>query len=236
VRFVGAPKAPAQRQVALPPKPPPFPQVLRPAASLLALQAGETAILPVVWSNWCVPGARKAKGPLIPPKKVRVTLPGDRGALDVQYNAVTACARPGAPSTIGVRPFQPSPLSSRRPWTTTPLSARVLTLDGAPGPLDATRGRVLRYSVLLRNPSTGTVDFQRCPLVAQMLAPSGTVQAHQLNCSDAHPVKAGESIRFEMRLRVPAKAPLGVNGLFWELDPVGAQGPETVTRVVVRAP
>jgi hypothetical protein len=36
-----------------------------------------------------------------------------------------------------------------------------------------------------------------------------------------------------MRIRVPARAPLGANGLFWELDPLGAQSPEAVARVIV---
>ena len=113
--------------------------------------------------------------------------------------------------------------------------ARVLTLLGAAGRLHAVRGRVLRYSVLLRNRSRATLRFRTCPLVAQMLAPSGSVEAHQLNCGAAHPLPPGGSARFEMRLQVPSNAPLGVNGLFWELDPIGAQSPETVTRVVVRA-
>ncbi len=41
------------------------------------------------------------------------------------------------------------------------------------------------------------------------------------------------SLRFEMRIQVPADAPAEANGLFWELDPTGAQGPQAVSRLVV---
>jgi Domain of unknown function (DUF4232) len=236
VRFVGAPREPQQRQAQLPATQPQFPQVLRPAASLLALQPGDAATLTVDWRNWCVPGARRAKGPLVPPRAVRITLPGARGSLDVTYNAVAPCEEPAAPSTIGVRPFQPAGLAPTDPWTRLAVSARALTLAGGPGPLHAVRGGVLEYSVLLRNESRGTLRFSRCPLVAEMLAPDGAIEAHPLNCARAHPVRPGEAIRFEMRLRVPQTAPLGVNGLFWDLDPLGAQGPEAVARVVVGKP
>jgi len=36
-----------------------------------------------------------------------------------------------------------------------------------------------------------------------------------------------------MRIQVPEDAPAGNNGLFWELDPTGAQGPEAVSGLVV---
>jgi hypothetical protein len=233
VRFVGAPRQPVQHQVALPAAVAQFPQVRRPDAVLLALQPGDTAVLPLEWSNWCVPGARKVKGKLIPPSAVRVTLKRGRGSLDVPYNAVTPCTRPGAPSTVGVRPFQPPGLPNRKPWTSAALAAKIFTIAGGPPPLHGVRGNVLRYAVRLRNESQTTVRFEHCPLIAEVLAPQGTVEAHQLNCAGAHPLAPGATIRFEMQLRIPASAPIGVNGLFWELDPLGGQNAETVARVIV---
>jgi hypothetical protein len=233
VRFAGAPKAPPQRQLALPAPAQQFPEILGPAATLRALKPGAGATLSITWTNWCVPGAARAKGLLVPPRAVRVTLPDGGGFLDVPYSAVTSCNRPGAPSTIGVRPFQPTGLPNGRPWTTAPLSAKVLTLGGTPGPLRGVRGGLLRYSVLLRNESPRTLAFTRCPLVAEMLAPNGAVEAHELNCGGSSPLRPGDALRFEMRLRVPSDAPLGANGLFWEMDPLGAQGPEIVSRVIV---
>ena len=208
--------------------------MVRPAAALLALEPGAAATLSVEWSNWCVPGASDARGPLQAPRAVRVTFTGG-GSLDVPYNAVTPCEQPGAPSTIGVHPFAPAGLPETAPWTRLPVSAKALTLAGAPGALHAVRGGILEYSILLHNESQSTLRFARCPLVAELLAPAGAIEAHPLNCAGAHPVRAGGSIRFEMRLRVPSAAPLGVNGLFWDLDPLGAQGPEVVARVIVAA-
>jgi hypothetical protein len=237
VRFVGAPRQPAQHEVALPEQVAQFPQVRRPDAVLLALQPADTAVLALEWSNWCVPGARQVKGKLIPPSAVRVTLSGGRGSLDVPYNAVTPCTRPGAPSTIGVHPFQPPGLPNKRPWTSAIFAGKIFTIAGGPSPLHAVRGRVLRYAIRLRNQSPTTVRFANCPLIAEELAPKGTVEAHQLNCGDGtRRVAPGGSIRFEMRLRIPASAPTGVNGLFWVLDPLGGQNAETVALVVVTAP
>lgn len=233
VRFVGAPRQPVQHQIPLPAAVAQFPQVRRPEAALLALQPGDTAVLPLEWSNWCVPGARAVKGKLIPPSAVRVTLPHGGGSLDVPYNAVTPCTRPGAPSTVGVRPFQPPGLPNRKPWTKAALAAKVFTIDGGAPPLHGVRGNVLRYAIRLRNESQTTVRFRHCPLIAEVLAPQGTVEAHQLNCTGAHPLSPGATIRFEMQLRIPASAPTGVNGLFWELDPLGGQNSEAVARVVV---
>jgi hypothetical protein len=233
VRFVGAPRQPVQRQIPLPAAVAQFPQVRRPEAILLALRPGDTAVLPLEWSNWCVPGARAVKGKLIPPTAVRVTLLAGRGSLDVPYNAVTPCVRPGAPSTVGVRPFQPPGLPNRKPWTRAALGAKIFAIDGTAPPLHGARGTVLRYAVRLRNESQATVRFQNCPLIAEVLAPQGSVEAHPLNCVGAHPLAPGASIRFEMHLPIPASAPEGVNGLFWVLDPLGGQNAEAVARVVV---
>ena len=233
-RFVGAPKMPRQVQVPLPQRRPSFPQVAPPDSTLLALPPGATASVGIDWSNWCVPGARQATKPLVPPRALRLALPGAGGTVDADYNAVVPCVATNRPSTLGVRPFQTTPLPVGRPWTTTRLEARVLSADGEPPPLAAKRGTELRYAVELRNPSrTATVAFDRCPLVAQLLAPAGSLRATLLNCRVADALAPGEAERFEMRLHVPKDAPIGPNGLFWELDPTGAQGPEVVARVVV---
>jgi uncharacterized protein DUF4232 len=231
VRFVGAPRAPRQRQVALPPEEPSFPQVRRPDAWLRAIPPGEPVALAVVWRNWCVPGA-DAGTPLVPPTAARVTLPGG-GSLDVPYNAVTTCERPEGPSTIGVRPFQPPLLPDTEPWTAQRLTARILTVDGARGPVHGRRGEVARYAVELYNAGSAAVGFDTCPFAVQTLAPAGHPEAHALNCAEAKPLAPGSSLRLEMRIAIPADAPTGPNGLFWVLDPTGAHGPEAVGRLIV---
>lgn len=233
VRLVGAPRAPAQRQVDRPAQEPAFPEILEPAAALRALAPGATAILGIDWSNWCVPGAARSSKPQVPPTAVRIAFGKGLGSLDVNYNAVPACDAPGQPSTIGVRPFAPAPLPASQPWTTANVKATIQPADGPGSPLTAKRGHVARFVIRLQNMSPVTVRFDRCPLMAEVLAPSGRTEVHQLNCRSAGPIPPGRSLLFEMRIDVPPGAPLGKNGLLWELDPTGAQYPETVSGLVV---
>ena len=99
--------------------------------------------------------------------------------------------------------------------------------------MHARRGAVLRFRVVLHNASRTTVRFDRCPAYAQQLVPRGGVEAYTLNCGGAHPIAPGKSLAFAMRLRVPQSAPLGGNGLFWELDPFGARAPQVHARVTI---
>jgi hypothetical protein len=203
-----------------------FPDVTYPQSSLLALRPGESAALTVSWDNWC---DLVVKGqPHVPPSALRITLPAGRGVLDADYNAVPPCIDPSAPSTIGVSVFQASLIPSGRPWTKSLLVASVPRQ-----PVHAKRGAILRYRVVLKNRFGGTVRFDTCPAYIQQLAPRGQIEAFDLNCAAAHPIRPGKSLAFAMRLRVPKHAPLGPNGLFWELDPFGGRGPQVHARVVV---
>jgi len=203
-----------------------FPETTYPPSSLLALRPGESGDVTIAWDNWCdpvVPGR-----PHLPPKALRITLPAGRGSIDTDYNAVPPCIDPNLPTTIGVSVFQPNLIPTGRAWTNAFLRATV------PGPpVHARRGGMLRFRVVLRNASQTTVRFDRCPAYAQQLVPRGDVEAFTLNCRAAHPLAPGKSVAFAMRLRVPRNAPLGANGLFWELDPFGARAPQAHARVAI---
>jgi hypothetical protein len=226
VRLVGAPHEPAQQQVPAAAQQPAFPTIQPSDTALEALPPGGTAVLDVDWRNWCVPGAGKSRKPLVPPKAVRVTLSGG-SSIDVGYDAVPACDNTAEPSTVAVRPFAPAPLAASTPWTSVQLKASIV--DAHPAP----RGSTAQFGVRLANVSGTPVPFERCPLFVEALAPSGVPEAHQLNCAAATPIPPGGSITFEMHIQVPKSAPLGNNGLFWELDPTGAQGPEVVSGLTV---
>jgi hypothetical protein len=226
VRLVGAPRGPAQQQVPAPAQPPAFPTIQPPETALLALPPGGSVVLGVDWRNWCVPGAGRSPKPLVPPRAVQVTLSGG-GSIDVPYDAVPACDNAAEPSTVAVRPFAPAPLAASTPWTGAQLKASIV--DARPAP----RGSTAHFGVRLANVSGGSVSFERCPLFVEALAPSGSPEAHQLNCAAATPIPPGGSLTFEMRIQIPQSAPLGNNGLFWELDPTGAQGPEVVSGLTV---
>src|SRR6266567_4268320 len=90
-------------------------------------------------------------------------------------------------------------------------------------PLEGRRGEVVRFAVQLHNASAEAVRFDRCPLLIEMLAPAGRAEVHQLNCRAASPIQPAGSLRFEMRIRVPADAPAAGNCLFWDTAPTGAQ-------------
>jgi len=232
VRVIGAVPEPAQRQTPLPAESPAFPAVVPPDRALLSVPPGAAVTASVDWLNWCIsPSATKP----IAPKAIRLTLPSGTGSLDVDYNAVPACDSPEAPTTLGVRPFRPAPLPASTPWTTSVVQAAIQPLSGGRGQLTGRRGEEVRFAVELRNRSTAPIPFDRCPLVVEVLAPAGASEVHQLNCRAAGQLPATGSLRFEMRIRVPADAPPGSNGLFWELDPTGAGGPEAVSKIVVIA-
>jgi len=230
VLAVGAVPAPEQRQLPLPAQPPAFPTVVPPDSALLAVPPGGSATVDVEWRNWCVPSGSTAP---VAPQAIRLTLPAGAGSIDVGYNAVPRCDAPTQPSVLGARPFQPAPLPATTPWTSTAVLATISPLPGA-RELTAKRGATVRYAVLIRNPSGQAVTFERCPMLIQLLAPAGRSEVYQLNCAAAGQLPAGGSLRFELRIRIPADAPAGNNGQFWELDPTGNRGPQATSRILVR--
>jgi hypothetical protein len=230
VQIVGANPAPAQQQVPLPAQPLAFPTVAPPDSTLSALPPGEAVTLDVDWRNWCVPPTSDTP---VPPRAIQLTLPDGAGSIDVGYDAVPPCNTPGAPATVGVHPFRHAPLATTAPWTSTAVQARIQPLSGGDGHLGGRRGEPVRFVVELHNPSDAPISFEHCPLVIEMLAPAGHPEVHQLNCRAAVELPANGSLRFETRIQIPVDAPAGNNGLFWELDPTGSQGPEAVSAVVV---
>lgn len=148
---------PAQVQRPIPTTPASFPETPYPPTSLLALRPGEYGALTITWDNWCDPVvAGKAR---VPPSALRITLPGGRGSIDADYNAVPSCVDPTAPSTIGVSVFQPNLIPTReRPWTDAFLRASV-----PDQPVHARRGGILRFRIVLENLSHTTARFGRCP-------------------------------------------------------------------------
>jgi hypothetical protein len=225
VRFVKD-GGPTQVQRPIPVSPTVFPEATYPASSLLALRPGESADVTVTWDNWCDP-AVKGK-PHLPPSAFRLTLPGGRGSLDADYNAVPQCLDPKAPTTIGVSVFQPSLIPTGHRWTEAFVDASV-----GGDPIHARRGTIAHFRVVLTNRSSTAVRFGRCPSYVQQLVPKGELEVYSLNCRAAHPIAPGKSLAFAMQVRVPSDAPIGANGLFWELDPFGARAPELHTRVTV---
>jgi uncharacterized protein DUF4232 len=217
---------PQQQIVPIAEIPPQWPGVSLPASMLRSVRPDEAAALAVEWTNWC---DFPVKGkPHVPPSALRVTLPHGRGSISADYNAVPQCVEPKEPSQIAVGPFQPATVPVGQPFT-----SAVLRASFSEQPLHARRGDVLDYRVVLRNASQTPASFETCPSYVQLLAPAGHIEAYKTNCRAAHPIVPGKPLVLDMRLRVPKKAPLGPNGLFWELDPFGGQQPQANGRVIV---
>jgi hypothetical protein len=219
------------KQVSTPIGRPPliFPDTAYPLSSLLAVRPGEFVGLTLTWTNWCdpkIPGKKR-----LPPSAVRINLPGGTGHVDADYNAVPQCLDPKQPATIGVSPFETAKVTRVPPWTA--QAASQIAVSVLNQPVHAKRGEVLHFLVALKNTSAATVGFERCPAYVQQLVPEGQVEVHVLNCAAAKPIAPGKSEAFAMEIRVPKNAPLGGNGLFWGLDPFGANAPQLSARAVV---
>jgi hypothetical protein len=202
-----------------------FPDTAYPLSSLLALRPGEIAGVTITWTNWCDPQTGSKR---VAPSAVRFTLPSGTGHVDADYNAVPPCLDASRPSTIEVSPWETAKVKPVPAWTHAPLTAAV-----ANAPVHAKRGDLLRFVVVVRNPSRETVGFDRCPSYVQQLVPAGQVEVHVLNCDHAKPIAPGKSEAFSMAIRVPENAPLGGNGLFWGLDPFGAKSPTLNARAII---
>lgn len=191
---------------------------------LRALRPGEAALLSVWWSNWCGPNSQPASGPAPPPDAILLTLPNDGGVIRLPVTNAPRCDDPTAPSTLLVPPFvfdeqQPKPV------TRLPLAARILDqkVDAANPKLHvraiAHRGRPFRYELAVKNVSRRLFRFHSCPTYSEQFAPRGPRQTYVLNCRPVGALAPGSSAVFAMVIGVPVAAPLGANGLAWELAP-----------------
>ena len=122
----------------------------------------------------------------MPPKSIRITLPGSGGSLETDYNAVVQCLDPSRPSTIGVSAIQPTPIAPGRR-----LDRRVRERLDPDQPLQARRGGILHFRVVLKNLSQTPARFGRCPAYVQQLAPAGRLEVYSLNCKAAPSHRTG---------------------------------------------
>ena len=83
----------------------------------------------------------------------------------------------------------------------------------------------------------GTASLSASEHSAMIDAPQDARMAalNKPNLNDLASIRApGKREAFTMRIRVPPSSPLGPNGLFSGLDPLGSHGPQVHVRVNVR--
>jgi uncharacterized protein DUF4232 len=107
-----------------------------------------------------------------------------------------------------------------------PLAVLKVTLE-LPATVQA--GATLSYIVDLTDPTAKHVSLDPCPGYVQALrqAPS-TKATHALNCTPVGMIGPHQTVRFAMRLAIPADAAAGSVAVYWSVVPGGPTGAGTV--------
>jgi hypothetical protein len=204
----------------------PEPGVLIP--SLRALRPGESAFVPIWWSNWCGEPS---------PTRLGLRLPsGDMIDLALGTGAPRCDAR-ASPSALAVGPAEPRP-ARPRPSTRLPLAAAIVEQErlGATviPSVHGRRGRSAVYHVALTNNSSRPFHFgASCPIYAEGTGPDQPVELHVLNCHPVGTMRPGSRVVFEMRIRIPPGLRPGRHALTWELAPASYLPPFAGGTIVV---
>jgi hypothetical protein len=207
------------------------PQRLEPGVampSLRALGPGESAFVPIWWSNWCGEPS---------PTRLGLRLPsGDVIELALGTGA-PRCDAPGSPSLLGVGPVEPR-RAQPRSSTRLPLAAAIVEQERLGAKVIPTvhgrRGRSAVYHVALTNTSSRPFHFgASCPIYVEGTGSEQAVELHVLNCRPVGTMRPGSRVVFEMRIRLPPGLRLGRHALTWKLAPASYLPPFAGGTVVV---
>jgi len=207
-----------------------FDPLAPPFGSLRALRPGRHVSVSVLVGDPCaasVPGTciHAKSGPLV------FRAPG--GGTIRLINTIDHRTEPlSRENWLQVTRFTPiipdGPRSSELPLRASIVSGPRFLIKGTrpDGPtLTARAGSWLSFVVVLTNRSRKTFRFGRtCPAYTEGLSWPQR-QAYVLNCHAVGAIAAGKSVRFEMRIRVPA-SPSGIDLLGWTLAPHTYDAPE----------
>jgi len=209
------------RELAASPAPPDV--LADPPGSLRSLAPGKAASVALFWSNWCGPGATPTGSPGASPDALTLRLPSGT-TLTVPLSKAPRCDAPQDPSTISVGPFTPAerqlPESSRLPLRVTIVGNRPVRVKPGLRAFRVHRGELLRYEVGVANVGAQPFRFAStsCPSYIEQFA-TEPGQVYVLNCRPVHAIAPGQTVLFEMQLRIPHGARLGNNSLTWQLAP-----------------
>lgn len=105
------------------------------------------------------------------------------------------------------QPTQPDPHD--------PLSDLQVSLELPPA---VRAGATLTYVADLTNPTDQAISLERCPGYLEATAgPPPVKEVYALNCAPVSAIAPHATVRFEMRLHVPAQAPTGTFTFHWSL-------------------
>jgi hypothetical protein len=146
----------------------------------------------------------------IPITSARIRIPGDGDVLVSSLRMPRECGTPTVEAfqqALPLKTYPPSPLQGAKAFIEAPATVRA--------------GEAINYVVTLANLTRQPITMTPCPGFEQWLnvgTPGKDV--YGLNCAGHRLLAAGQRLRFQMRLAIPADAPSGPAQLRW--SPAGA--------------
>jgi hypothetical protein len=94
----------------------------------------------------------------------------------------------------------------------------------------------MTYVVELSNPTNRAIDLQRCPSYVEVPGnPSARAkETYALNCGPVDTIQPSDSVRFEMRIKVPSEATAGQVDISW--SPAGPGLPTATAAIHIAQP
>lgn len=177
-----------------------------PAPVTANMAPGQTTNLSVETYSFCAawPGGAPSGQPIY--HQLAITVPGG-GTLTVRQALNVVCGVHVSHFWVQ-RPPLPSPHD--------PLEDLQVSLQM---PNQVAAGATLRYVATLTNPTGTAISLRRCPGYLEWAGglPTPVKQSYALNCGPVGAIPAHRSVRFAMRMLIPADAPRGALAVFWML-------------------
>ncbi|BEP16327.1 hypothetical protein acdb102_46380 [Acidothermaceae bacterium B102] len=129
----------------------------------------------------------------------------------------------GGPSVGAFYRIHPDPV-----YVPAPLAGATFTVEA---PKTVTAGTSFDFVVAIGNPTTHAITMAPCPSYMDFLSPFVDKTFHELNCHGRTTLSAGQTLRFQMRLAVPAAETDGPEKLVWLPDSTYGSPPVIVTVV-----
>jgi hypothetical protein len=157
---------------------------------------------------------------------VTISLPGGGGLVSLDRQPA------GFDLTCGLhltRYYVPQPEPPQPP---DPLAQLTLSIET---PTSVNAGDTLTYVAALTNPTDRPINLIPCPgYIQSARSPTPVKDLYALNCVPVAAIAAYDTVRFEMRMQIPADTPAGSLTIFWNL--IGPSRPGSSAALTVTTP
>ncbi len=107
-----------------------------------------------------------------------------------------------------------SPFYSVKPSPQYPSPPTLHLIPSMVLPASVNAGTTLTYEVDVSNPLEKTVDLSPCPIYMEYSS-FRTSFLYHLNCSSVHSIPPYGTVRYQMKMAIPADAPIGKASIHW---------------------